>query len=116
MRKTLLLLTSCIFALLSCSQEAKIKEDEIYFFFYDGCPYCHQAMGYINQKYPNLDMIKVDVYQAAGYRLFEACAEKFDLGEKAGTPLFCMGNHYVLGWSKNNEKKFDRFVQPFLKK
>lgn len=116
MKKNLLSLICGLFVLQACDNTASINDNEIYFFFYDGCPYCHHAMEYINKKYPNLEMTKVDVYDTKGYKQFEACAEKFDLGEKAGTPLFCMGKHYILGWSKNTEKKFDLYVRPFLKK
>ena len=116
MKKNLLTLILTIFILSSCGNKVEISDKKIYFFFYDGCPYCHYAMEYINKKYPDLDMVKVDVYQAQGYKLFEACGNKFNLGDKIGTPLFCMGDKYIMGWSKNNERKFDRFVKPFLKK
>ena len=101
--------------LCGCGEGEKIREDKIYFFFYDGCPYCHYAMEYINQKYPDLEMTKVDIYQKPGYKLFEACGQKFNL-KTIGTPLFCMGDKYIMGWSKSTEKKFDLYVRPFLKK
>lgn len=104
-----------LFILCGCDNTPQIDNSKIYFFFYDGCPYCHHAMEYINKKYPDLEMTKVDVYQAKGYKLFEACGKKFKLEENIGTPLFCMGDKYIMGWSKNNERKFDRFVKPFLK-
>ncbi len=114
MKKHIVALFMIIGILCGCDNQAKIDNNKIYFFFYDGCPYCHYAMEYINKKYPDLDMTKVDVYQAEGYKLFEACGDKFNL-ESIGTPLFCMGDKYIMGWSKNNERKFDRFVKPFIK-
>lgn len=114
MKKYILSLLLAIGFISSCNNQPQISNDKIYFFFYDGCPYCHHAMEYINKKYPDLEMTKIDVYQAEGYKLFEACGDKFNL-ESIGTPLFCMGDKYIMGWSKNNERKFDRFVKPFIK-
>lgn len=114
MKKYILSLLVVIGFICGCDNQPQISNDKIYFFFYDGCPYCHHAMEYINKKYPSLDITKVDVYQAEGYKLFETCGKKFKL-ESMGTPLFCMGDKYIMGWSKNNERKFDRFVKPFIK-
>ena len=113
MKKRILGSLCGLFLLCSCNNNTEIANNQIYFFFYDGCPYCHYAMEYINKKYPDLEMSKIDVYQAEGYKLFEACGKKFGL-KNIGTPLFCMGDKYIMGWSKNNERKFDRYVQPFL--
>ena len=47
--------------------------------------------------------------------LFFACGEKFGLNKMSmGTPLFCMGNHYIMGWGSDERKQFDLYVKDFL--
>ncbi len=43
------------------------------------------------------------------------CARKFNLGDRIGTPLFCMGRKHLMGWAPQNERKFDMYVRPFVK-
>lgn len=93
-----------------------ISPDKIYFFYSDGCPHCHDAQSYISATYPNLKMERVNVATAEGYNLFVKCANKFNLGNMIGTPLFCMGDKHLMGWSPAYEKTFDGYVQPFLNK
>lgn len=95
-------------------QNNQIQDDQIYFFYYNGCPYCHYALDYINEKYPDLKIVMVDIYKDGGFDLFKKCADKFNLGREIGTPLFCMGEHYIMGWSKGTEKQFDDYVKPFV--
>ena len=58
---------------------------------------------------------KFDIANSDARNLFIKCAKKFNLGNNLGTPLICLGDNYVMGWSKRNEKKFDRLIKPFLK-
>lgn len=95
-------------------QNNQIQDDQIYFFYYNGCPYCHYALDYMNEKYPDLKIVMVDIYKDGGFDLFKKCADKFNLGREIGTPLFCMGEHYIMGWSKGTEKQFDDYVKPFV--
>ena len=95
-------------------QNNQIQDDQIYFFYYNGCPYCHYALDYMNEKYPDLKIVMVDIYKDGGFDLFQKCADKFNLGREIGTPLFCMGEHYIMGWSKGTEKQFDDYVKPFV--
>ena len=116
-------LLSCLFVLFVVSgcdaskkTDADIQNDKIYFFYYEKCVYCHQALDYIKKKYPNLTYEYVDVYQEDGFKLFEKCGNKFNLGRNIGTPLFCMGDKHIMGWSDISAQKFDEYVKPFLKK
>ena len=95
-------------------QNNQIQDDQIYFFYYNGCPYCHYALDYMNEKYPDLKIVMVDIYKDGGFDLFKKCADKFNLGREIGTPLFCMGEHYIMGWSKGTKKQFDDYVKPFV--
>ena len=46
--------------------------------------------------------------------LFIKCADKFRLDKRSlGTPLICIGNNYILGWNRDNEKKFDEYIIQF---
>lgn len=57
-------------------------------------------------------MAMVNIHVGNGFELFKACGEKFRLGNSIGTPLFCMGDKYLIGWSENNARKFDEYVKP----
>lgn len=92
-----------------------LEQDKIYLFYYDACPYCHKAMDYINTAHPNLAISMINISNPAGYRLFVQCAKKFRLGKTAGTPLFCMGDNYLMGWGGDAPERFDEYVRSFAK-
>ena len=92
----------------------EISGNEVYFFYQKTCPHCHHAAQYINTKYPGLKMINLDVQNRNNYNLFLKCVEKFKIDQSTlGTPLICMGNHYIMGWSEADSKRFDAYVQRF---
>ena len=116
--KNIRLILTCLFcfALFACeSKHEDLSADKVYFFYQDACSHCHKASDYINKKYPDLKMAKLDIANHESRELFIKCARKFNLGNTLGTPLFCFGDNYVMGWSKRSEKKFDRLIKPFLK-
>lgn len=117
MKKFLYALAAVILLVSACGDKtpAEIRDDRVYFFFSNSCPHCHHALDYINKNYPDAPITMVNVGNNSGYRLFLKCAEKFKLGNRLGTPLFCMGNRYIMGWAPEYEKKFDRYIKPFLK-
>lgn len=109
----------CVFFVASCSkvnQRNELSSDVVYFFYSESCPHCHEAQKHIAQAYPNLKMERVDVATSDGYALFVKCAQKFNLGNMIGTPLFCMGDNHLMGWGPGFDKAFDKYVQPFLNK
>lgn len=121
MKKLFFLLAALVLVVVGYEKTAhaenEITEDKIYFFYSDSCPHCHHAMEYIQSKYKDgqLNMVKVDVATPEGYVQLFKCAEKFDLGRIVGTPLFCMGKNYLMGWSAEYESKFDTYAKPFIK-
>ncbi len=119
MRKITFTLFALLIFLCGCDTKTKetssLSDDKIYFFYYNECPYCHQAIEYIDKKYPELNMAMVNIYVGDGFDLFKECGRKFNLGNNIGTPLFCMGDKYLMGWSDFNAQRFDEYVQPFLK-
>lgn len=118
MKKLLTALTVALLFISACKDkpaQAEISPDKVYFFYSNSCPHCHDALEYINQKYPKLKMTMVNVANADGRELFLRCAQKFNLGRYLGTPLFCMGDNHIMGWSPEYQAEFDRYVEPFLK-
>ena len=121
MKKLLSLCFAAILALSACDNAAQqtttaeIAPDKVYFFFSNTCPHCHEALDYLNQKYPDLEVSMTNVGNPEGFDLFVKCARKFNLGNQIGTPLFCMGENYLMGWSPESEQQFDEYVKPFVK-
>ena len=92
----------------------ELMPDKPYLFYSDGCPHCHEAQEFLNKKYPGLKIVKVSVDNQAGMRLMSQCARKFKLGRQTGIPLFCLGDKYIVGWSRRYEQKFHNYIKPFL--
>lgn len=98
----------------NASVRNEISNRYIYFFYQTTCPHCHHASSYIRQKYPRLKMINLDVKDPNNYNLFLKCAQKFHLSQNIlGTPLICMGNNYIMGWSNTDAARFDAYVKAF---
>ena len=108
-------LTGCSDKSTSATTNAETKE-YISFFYSNTCPHCHEAMKFVNARYPDLRMNMVNVSTKQGQKKLLECAQKFNLGNRVGTPLFCMGDKYIMGWSKEFGPRFDEYVQPFLNK
>ncbi len=121
MKKFLLPLVAVCLFFTACEKsneavaENEIRADKLYFFYSDSCPHCHDALRYIKKNHPTLQYDLVNVQNRDGYNLFLKCARKFKLGNEIGTPLFCMGSHYLMGWSPRYEVLFDQYAQPFIK-
>ncbi len=118
MSKIILSLFAAVLLVSACGKKtetAVLDDGKIYFFCYNECPYCHKAVEYIDQKYPNLGMSMVNIYVGNSFELFKKCGQKFNLGNNIGTPLLCMGDKYIMGWSEENARKFDDYVKPYLK-
>ncbi len=117
MKKWLGLLTVILLFTAACgpTPQNQISNDKIYFFYSNSCPHCHEALEYINKKYSDLPISLVNVANPKGYDLFIACAQKFNLGNQIGTPLFCMGDNHLMGWAPEYESRFDQYARPFMK-
>lgn len=93
--------------------QQQLDSDKIYFFYSNTCPHCHDALEYLNNKYPDLELTMVNVGTPDGYNLLIESARKFNLGNMIGTPLFVMGDNHLMGWAPEYEAKFDAYVRKF---
>lgn len=117
MKKIVYALIVSLFALTGCKPEKSVLDDNrAYLFYSQTCPHCHQAQEYIGKKYPDLDIIKIDVATPNGKEMLMQCANKFKLGNNIGVPLFCLGDNHLMGWSDSYKIKFDAYIRPFMKK
>ena len=118
MKKTALICLAVLLGLTGCDEAADSARDltsnKAYFFYAQTCPHCHEADAYIRQNYPDLELVRLDVATPEGRDLFLKCADKFQLGRMIGTPLFCLGDHYLMGWVPAYEQRFDSYIEPFL--
>ena len=93
----------------------EIQDDKIYVFIQSGCPHCWAAEKYLKEKHPNLKVELRDISEERNRMMFFGCGAKFGLNKlKMGTPLFCMGKNYILGWDSTSEKVFDDYAKDFL--
>ena len=118
MKKILSTLLLALITLTGCNHEENtlIRNDKAYLFYSQTCPHCHHAQEYIGKRYPNLDIIKMDVATPKGREMLNACAKKFNLNRNVGIPLFCLVDNHLMGWSDKSKIKFDAYIRPYLKK
>lgn len=114
MRKVLLALALVLFVFNAVADE-DLANDKIYFFTHNGCPYCEAAEAYINQNMQDVAIEQVDIDKPGGMFLFRKYVQKFKLGREVGTPLFCMGDDYLMGWSEENQRKLVELSKKFGK-
>lgn len=122
MKKILLSLIFVTSLLGACQEHStttapqELSPNTIYFFYSNSCPHCHDAIAYLNKHHPNLKLSMENISTQQSYELLFKCAEKFDLGNRIGTPFFCMGDKYIMGWSDRNAAQFEEYVKPYLNK
>ena len=103
-------------SLKAAVEAVEIREDEIYFFTQATCPHCQAASLYLKGKYPDLDIKEREISNPTYQLEFWACGKKFGLSKwRMGTPLFCMGSHYIMGWSDESIKEFEQYLKEFQK-
>lgn len=114
--KKLLILFVCLLGITGCEQKdsVKLEQDKVYFFYQETCPHCKTAIDFINKTAPDLDL-QIHEVNGHGRPLFLECVHKFDLSyDNIGTPLICMGNDYIMGWSDENAEQFQQLIVPFM--
>ena len=117
--KKLCLFVLCVVA-LGCGRvyaniDKVILPDKIYVFTQTSCPHCSAAKNYIKGKYPDLEILWQDISISQNRQRLFACAAKFKLDKsELSTPLFCMGNNYIMGWGSHERDQFKEYVEAFL--
>lgn len=97
-------------------EQPKTDSENIYFFTKSYCPYCEEATAYIKKTHPDLDVIYVDISSPKNFDMFLSYATKYNLDKRyIGTPLICIGDNYLLGWSKESEETFDFYIKTYKK-
>ena len=87
------------------------KADKITMYSQRGCPHCTEALKYIQKNHPKLAIEIVELNNKDALERFYACADKFSIARnRVGTPLICFEKDYVMGWSSENAKKFEKLV------
>lgn len=115
MRYLLNFLALCALFCNAARADENFSADKIYFFTHKGCPYCEMAERDIMPRSSVLNIETIDIDKPGGLYLFKKCVQKFKLGRAVGTPLFCMDNEYIMGWSDENRKRFDELSEHFKK-
>lgn len=105
------ILVACLL-LAGCGDK---EPQQVEFFTHDGCPYCEKALKYIRINYPKLPMEILEISRPNNMQKFIKRAMKYRLNtQKLGTPLICLGDNYIMGWSPAEQKKFNEYVKPFV--
>ena len=109
-------LLSFLILTMSTASAEDLDNNKIYNFYQPGCPHCQQALKDIKENYPGLHMEMIDVTASPyAHNMFVKCIRKFHIGrDDIGTPLFCMGDNYVMGWTTEQQLRFDVYVKDFL--
>ena len=114
---TILLLGAALILPAACDNNDTMQElstDEVYFFYQETCPHCHDAAQYIKNKYPRLKIISRDIKLPGNMELFRQAVADYNITGVAGTPLICFGDKYIMGWGEEDKFLFDAYIIPYL--
>lgn len=114
MKKTILcLLSICAFLCCTFSVQASwFGAEKITIYSQRGCPHCQEALRYIQKYHPKLKIEIVELNTNEAIQRLYKCADKFSISRsRVGTPLICFEKDYIMGWSRESEKKFEKLVQ-----
>lgn len=93
------------------------SQDVAIFLHLTTCSYSKEARKYISEKYPNAKILFINI-DGDGNRDYLKSAQYyygFDKDEKMATPIICLGNDCISGWSYDEARKFDQLILPYLK-
>lgn len=76
---------------------------EVYFFWGDGCPYCHQELAFLDEltaRFPDVTVHAFEVWNDTGNRVWlQAFSDAFDQPVRA-VPVTFIGEHAWIGFSE----------------
>ena len=112
--KIVVILFALFFPILSLAEEKKVT---LYFFHGDGCPHCADEeifLERIEKKYPELEIVKYEVWYDDENALLLTNVEKaFDI-TVSGVPTNVIGNTVIKGFSDANSEKIERAIKYYL--
>lgn len=118
MKKVIKLLILAFFFLLPFNvfglEEEKVK---LYLFFGDGCPHCadeKEFLDSIDDKYPNLEIIKNEVWYNDENSLLLDKLEKELKITRSGVPTTIIGEEVIVGYNYATGSKIERAINYYL--
>lgn len=80
---------------------------ELSVFVQDGCYYCEQAEHFLNvNKFKNVNVVYYNLKDRESQIALSRNAAKFKIPQdKLGTPIFFIGDNYIIGFGKDQEEK-----------
>lgn len=117
----------CAVALASCVIDGNDKVDfsvrdnsqtVIIFLHSPTCGYSTAAKQYIDETYPNVAIVYIDVDQRGNADYLKAAKQDYGAGEgrsQVDTPVICMGNNFIEGWDFYKREKLDLWIKPYLR-
>ena len=90
-----------------------LSASEVYFFYQETCPHCHDAAAYLHENYPNARIKALNIKMPGNMNLFTEAVKTYKIGNVAGTPLICFGQNYVMGWSDEDKKMLDMWIKAY---
>ena len=55
----------------------------------------------------------LDIKMPGNMRLFQQAVKDYKISTAAGTPLIALGDNYIMGWSDEGVKNFDKYVASY---
>ena len=118
MKKVIKLLILAFFFLLPFNvfglEEEKVK---LYLFYGDGCPHCadeKEFLDSIDDKYPNLEIIKNEVWYNDENSLLLDKLEKELKITRSGVPTTIIGEEVIVGYNYATGSKIERAINYYL--
>jgi len=106
MNKIFSILTLSIFIFLGTfSISLAANKMNAYLFYGDGCPHCSKEIKFfesVKDKYPNLDVIKYEVYHSQENSLLMQKVATYLKIKGGGVPLLIIGDKYFVGFSEES--------------
>lgn len=116
MKKSFIALVLIFTAFLSACQEKK-STNRIYVFSQPGCMHCEHAKSYMDRYYANYDIKDLNIHEGNNMSYMLRYARKYKVRtQDLGTPFIVMGDNYIMGWGRDQEKKFNRYAKNFSPK
>jgi len=116
MKRLLTVLLLVGVAMLSACKD-EVKTNRVYVFSQPGCGHCEHAKAYMDRYYKNYDIKDMNIRQGSNMGYLQRYARKFKVPEQTlGTPFIVMGDQYIMGWGKEQEKAFNRNMKNFKPK